>query len=183
MAPDVRIGNETWIAAPQCKADGSAAPRKRVSAFLPFKPASGRVYFVTLDLEVTGGGNDWLALAFCKEAVTGRNIHGGSVGAMGWMLSKHKATRNGTVQTFVGPGARGMRPFDPKPEFEATRSMKIVLDARAPQWQVTWFANRQRVRGPVALPTDARINYLGLGSFGSFCGKMNRFRVTESVHR
>ena len=178
-SPDVRIGEATWIASPHCKADGSHALGRTVSAFLPFKPATGKVYSVTLDLEVTSGGHSWFALAFSRGAVAGGSILSRENGVTGWMLARHNSTRNGAVQTFAGPRTHGKRQFHPKPGLMPERSMRLVLDTRTPRWQVTWFVNGQKAGGPVALPEGTEIKYIGIGSNGNATGVLKKLKVNE----
>jgi len=178
-APDSRIGEATWIASPHCKADGSHTPGRTASAFLPLRPVTGKVYSVTLDLEVTSGGHAWFALSLCKGSAAGGGILAKEVGATGWMLARHNSTRNGAVQTFVGPGTRGKGQFHPQPALKPERRMRLVLDTRAPRWQVTWFINGQKAGRTVALPTDTNIKYIGISSNGQATGVLKNLKVSE----
>ena len=91
-APDIRSGTDggnsaaRWIAFNAFDADGTVGNEVQSScALLPFIPGAGEIYTLSLDVNTTGGGVDWLALGFTQNINTGQAFVG-SINGYDWML-------------------------------------------------------------------------------------------------
>ncbi len=177
QAPDTRPGSETWTASatnPPWKADGSigtfAGGR---NAFLPFVPVDDKVYTLSLDLNLTGGGSgDWFAMGFAQYNVADATFTASSVNGWAYMLHKSPAGTSNHVQTFTGPAGTG---YEGSYDVTGT-ALKVVLDTQPDTWTAEWFLDGSSLRGPTDIsPT---INYVGFGRCGTATGSVDNFELT-----
>ncbi|MDD5708731.1 MAG: hypothetical protein PHR35_22685, partial [Kiritimatiellae bacterium] len=171
------VGTNGWTANPLFKEDGSVTGVDTGSAWLPFTPATGNIYYLSATIDVTSGGGNWITLGFAKTNDTSVpfTYHGyGSV-----LLKGDRGANMGA--TCMGLGAEGGVAFDaPLGEVKFT----IVLDAQAPSsadWTVRFFANDVPVRGPVAFDVEAPIHYVGFSKYLTAAGTIRDFQLVVAV--
>ena len=176
-SPDVvNTGGATWTAAPDWNTyvDGTTAKTTtggaRASAYLPFTPAAGYIYTLSMDLVVdeTYDSNSWLALGFAGSSalaawsVTGndpwfydRNVNQGTPAVpLPASNSLNGVTDAGT--TFTGAGSGVTVPH----------SLSVILDTTAAVWTAEFKLNGSPVASDT-LDTNPTISYAGF-SVGAF---------------
>ncbi len=186
-APDVRPGEETWMASEVFSADGTVltdrASGTTYRAWLPFTPDQGQVYIYSLDVDPrTSGSNDptqWFALGFSNSNATGGNPEFWDAG-IAWII--HRITRdsddNDEIQTFLGPGMVQSANHTNKEEGPVT--LTIVLDTTDTHWTVEWLRNGESIRGPIAYNTNPTITYVGFAKIWAAGGTVDNLELKLS---
>jgi len=138
------------------KADGSIKGSADPVALLPFKPESGKVYTLSIDIVDIQGYKGWLALGFTEANAVNRVFIAQKPN--GWML--HRI--GGGSQTFMGTGtnARDEPAGDTK---SSLANMKVVLNTKPQKWTVTWYVDDIEVRPETAFEKNPTINFVGFG--------------------
>ncbi|MBN2181566.1 MAG: discoidin domain-containing protein [Sedimentisphaerales bacterium] len=185
-APDMRPGEQTWIASSVYNASGIVGRETpngyTYQALLPFSPEAGKVYTLSLDVDPRDSADSttWFALGFTSsgavESAAGNDQFYES--GVGWIL--HRVTRsrseNDEIQTFLGPGEEGSQSHESKEQGFVTLS--VILDARTSRWTVEWFRNGRSIRGPEAFEENPEINYVGFTKFLNTSGAVDNFKLT-----
>ncbi len=183
-APDVRPGSETWasgtndtgVAAVRWKADGSVLASTTggggVSAVLPFAPANGNIYELSVQLNPTSadGSGDWLAMGF-GTATGSLNGSGGA-----WVYKRGDGLFD--TASILGPGVNSLVSHGtPAGSQPSPTDFRIVLDTTAPNWTAEWFINNSSVRS-ATYSTNPTITQVGLMRFESAAGSARNFTLT-----
>ncbi|MCC5842419.1 MAG: PEP-CTERM sorting domain-containing protein [Opitutales bacterium] len=174
-APDVRPGSETWVAAAGGRTtDGSILTftTDRGNAFLPFTPAEGNIYELSVSARTNVTNTAWLALGFMQP---GANIGGGgagnfafnsSAGGYAWALIRG----NGATVTFAGLGGSENQGGDPEGTYASGtfHTIMIRLDTTNPQWSYQAFVNGNAVADAFTYPLGGNpiIGAVGLSTAG-----------------
>jgi len=179
-APDVRPGQETWVAGSAIKQDGSKSTGGTNSAWLPFVPQAGTVYSLSLDVNPDiSTSSDWFAVGFSQGNATG-SFHDGGNNAAAWILNRMDDASASAFQTFMGPVTASGASHNPDPDKVGWINLEVLLDTRAANWTVTWLADGDVLRGPVAYGTNPTINYVGFAGYGNTTGMFDNF-VLQTV--
>jgi hypothetical protein len=171
---------ETWTAsttASQWRADGSISlGGSSRSAFLPFVPASGKVYAYSLDINATNTGGDWLGMGFAKTANTASDFSNAAINAAPWMFEQGFVSPGQVTGTFLGPNTTsGAFPSST----DGTHNFKIVLDTRPALWTATWYEDNSVIRGPTPYTTNPTINHIGISRFATATGSVDNLLLLE----
>ncbi len=169
-APDTRPGSETWTSSDPWKADGSKSGGGNATAYLPFTPESGKTYTLSVDVNTTNTGGDWLAVGFTQNADTSQVFHSTANTAYAWVLRKP----GNALESYLGAGTNG------NGNFTATAgvvSLKIVLDTTTPLWSVEWHTN-DTLRRTASFTANPTINYVSFGAFNSGTGTVDNFTLS-----
>ena len=155
-------GSETWSVSGTWQADGYT-PAWWVHAnyaSLPFVPASGSVYTLSVDLDVDpydaeNYNSDWLAVAFQNSQTEVWNSPAGFL---------FKEPGPGDVQSFLEGAGTAEGSFG-----SGLVNFKMVLDTQPALWEIEYFVGGSSVRGPVAFTTNPTISQIGLHTYW-MCG-------------
>lgn len=168
--PDTRPGTETWLSSANWRADGSKVVTNSGAAFLPFVPASGKIYTLSADVNRTGTGQDWLAIGFAGTANTGNFV---SSTPYTWMLLRGDRGEGG-IQTFLGGGtAQSMNHFGPS----GTVNLKVILDTTTPLWSAQWYANDTPLR-TTSFTTNPTISHVAFGGHSNGVGTVDNLTLS-----
>ena len=183
-APDVRPGSETWasgtadtgIPGVLWKADGSVLASTTggggVSAVLPFSPASGNIYELSVRLNPTrtDGSGDWLALGF--GTVTGSLPGSGAP----WVYKRGDGLFD--TASLLGPGVGGIVSHgSPTGLQPSPTDFRIVLNTTALSWTAEWFIDNTSVR-TATYSTNPTITHVGIFRYESAAGSAGDFQLT-----
>ena len=174
-APTTRPGTETWTSATAFTADGAIANGGNCGAYLPFTPVAGNRYVLSADMNVTGTGQNWIALGFTAANTTTVWYSSPNNGAPWMLLRGDRGTGQG--QDFQGPVTAGAAAFDAPTNVV---NLRILLDTTPTLWTVQWFTNGVSVRGPVAYSSNPTINYVGVGQNGQV-GTVHNLTLTREL--
>jgi hypothetical protein len=180
QAPDTRPGSETWTSHSLWKADGAVGTANAsANSFLPFVPTNGKVYTLSLTVDVTAGGDNWFAFGFTQYNLTNSNFAQTGVNAMPWMLERAGGGANG-LQTYAYGGPNTGNSGGPYTSTDGPKNLKIVLDTRPTLWKVGFY------RGDVLLRTftnaaNPTINYVGVGKILTAGGTIDNFSLVDST--
>ncbi len=185
LAPDVNnytgTGADTWLADTNAlrdwRADGSIDNGGETAdyngfAFLPFKAEAGKVYTLSIDMNVTGAA--WFALGFMSDNITtGGGFYDRSTGdGAPWMLLKGDGAAG---KSFAGPSLEGEGVFASRDGNTAS----ITLDTTGDDWVATFVngsvTNTHTYTG-VNISDD--INYVGFGRHTEALGSVDNFSLT-----
>jgi len=147
--------------------DGNSA-NTAGAALLPFTPASGNVYTLSLgNITVTAGGTDhWIGFGFFNSADVSGFL---STPATPAILSRFNGSKEvwPNAAQFTGYGTSG--------------AAKIVLDTRPANWTVAFYANG--AANPYATyiypGVNPTINFVGLSNTGTTTGNIKDFTLTD----
>jgi hypothetical protein len=184
-APDVRPGEETWLASTVFGADGSVSQSRGASgytyqALLPFVPDDGKVYVLSMDMNpdsYTEDASNWFGLGFIDRDT----IDGGQWWdhAVAWIMQRvNRNYNNDEMETFLGPGVAGSATHQSREAGFVT--LGVILDTTQEQWTVSWMRNGQIIRGPVAYTANPTINYVGFTKVWMIGGAVDNFELKIS---
>ena len=183
--PDTTTGGNTWLADTDVRrdwqADGSidsgadpVAANNNGYAFLPFTPEAGKVYTLSIDLNVTSG--KWFALGFMSDnSTTSGGFYDESTGdGSPWMLLRGNGTAG---KSFAGPGT-GVGEAGTLSSRDGN-TVSIVLDTTGTDWVAT-FNNGTASNSHTYTSTDISddINYVGFGRQTNAIGSVDNFSLT-----
>ncbi|WP_269542001.1 PEP-CTERM sorting domain-containing protein [Cerasicoccus fimbriatus] len=172
--------NANWNADVSWKADGSNALTNDGSAFLPFTPQNGFIYDLSLQVDPTAGGSDWMAIAFTQSANASQRIF--DSGSTAWMLQRADRTGTDPIQTFTGPGTAGGQNYNPDPDLFGFVTLHVQLDTTQPNWRATWYVDEVgAIRTTHTYGTNPTINYIGFGKFNSAIGTVDNLSLTVTA--
>ncbi len=180
-APPIRPSSETWtthegVSLLGWKADGSAsgtASGQKRNAFLPFTPAPGNIYQLSMGLNPTSGS--WFGLGFSE--LDGLTNDFWANNAAPWALLRTGRTGGDPLVTRLGPQLAGPVNHannDPS-RWTGSVDLKIELDTRPALWEVKWFADGALLRTD-SYTANPTINYVGFGS-NEAAGSVNNFQL------
>ena len=181
------VGGLSWTASAQWNADGSKPNTGSGHAFVPFTPAAGNVYTLSLTVNPDTNGpdiSDWFALGFSASNNTSNSFHNGPNNAVGWILNREDDNSASAFQTFLGPSTAGNASHDPAPNLVGPIDLDVILDtnpANPEDWTVEWLADGTSLRGPVALGFVPTINYVGFGAFEDATGTVANFSLADAT--
>ena len=179
--PDTTTGGNKWLADTDplrdWKADGSidnggGSAAYNGYAFLPFTPEAGKVYTLSIDMNVTP--SSWFALGFMS---TNNTTSGGfyleSTGdGSPWMLLRGDGTAG---KSFAGPSTGGGADLPSRDG----NTVSIVLDTTGTDWVAT-FNNGSESNSVTYTGLDISddINYVGFGRQTTATGSVDNFSLT-----
>jgi hypothetical protein len=176
------VGGQTWTASTLWKADGSKSTNGRGHAFVPFTPAAGAVYTLSVIVNPdVSTSSDWLSLGFTASNNTGNAFHDSPNNAAPWILNREDDASTSVFQTFLGPSTGGGANHNPNPDLVGEVKLGIVLDTTAANWTAEWFGGGTSLRGPVVYGTNPTINYVGIGAYNSATGYVREFRLSDAT--
>jgi len=157
----IGAGNGPW------KDDGSVAGWWYDANFasLPFIPASGSVYTLSVDVYPNYSSDDWMAVAFQKQPC----IIWDSTSYASMLIKP-----SGLVQSFLGPGLGGGQDVG---TYSLPVTVAIQLDTRPTLWEFEWFINGSSVRSPEAYSANPDIQVVTVHTFW-MSGTMDNFTLT-----
>ena len=164
-------GDVVWQADPSWKADGSG---KGKNAYIPFVPESGKVYTLTLEVNIQPASRGWLGWGFMKSNPMDKPVLPSSGAPLSWMLLRSNEAQ--PIQTFVGPRTAGKASHPGQP----TRKTGLVLNTTQKDWTVEWLVDGTSIRGPLSLPKSS-IGYIGIGSMGNINANLVSFDLSVST--
>jgi hypothetical protein len=177
--PDTTTGGNTWLADTNAlrdwKADGSIdngadSADNNGYAFLPFTPEAGKVYTLSIDMNMTSGV--WFALGFMStNNTTSAGFYEESTGdGPPWMLLRGGETA--VAKSFAGGGGVDLSSRD-------GNTVSIVLDTTGTDWVAT-FNNGSASNSHTYTATDISddINYVGFGRHTTAVGSVDNFSLT-----
>ena len=177
--PDVRPGNETWIAHSLWKADGSKTANGYANAWLPFTPAPGHIYALSLEANPDAStSSDWFAIGFSNGDET-TDWHTNADQIFGWMLNRENDASGSVIQTFLGPDTTSGASHDLDPDIVGPVELQVLLNTEEALWTVEWFADGQSLRGPVAFGTNPPISHVGFGAWNTATGTVGNFTLAD----
>jgi hypothetical protein len=179
QAPDIRPGSETWTTHSLWKADGAIGVTSAdANCFLPFVPINGKVYTLSLTVDVTSGGDNWFAFGFTPVIQTNQIFSGNAVYAAPWMLERAGGGANGW-QTYAVGGPKLLNSVG-YTSTDGPKNLKIVLDTRPTLWKVGFYRDGELLRTftNAANPT---INYVGVGKILTAGGTIDNFSLVDST--
>lgn len=195
-SPDDRGGTGTadWVAGNEFNADGSVAgpDQNEQGAWLPFTPASGMIYTLSADVDVTSVDGDWISLGFAENNTTGAAFFTlNNPGGYGHIL--YTGTRGATDgQVFPGEGtsadASSEVTFDPADTGAIT--LKVVLDttgATSADWTLEFFQAGNAISGPTTLSAAggdgdlSEIGHVGFTNLNDVTGTIKNFTLTGVI--
>ena len=179
--PDTTTGGNTWLAdidpLRDWKADGSidngaANANRNGYAFLPFTPEAGKVYTLSIDMNVTP--SSWFALGFMSDNdTTSGGFYQESTGdGSPWMLLRGNGTAG---KSYAGPSTGGGANLPSRDG----NTVSIVLDTTGTDWVAT-FKNGSASNSYTYTATDISddINYVGFGRHTTAIGSVDNFSLT-----
>lgn len=177
--PDVRPGDEVWIAgenAQHWKADGSKSQDGQSTAWLPFTPASGLIYALSLDVNPDiSDSNDWFSIGFSETNSTD-GFHTTNT-VYGWMLNRENDASDTVVQTFLGAGTASAANHDFDPDKIGPINLSVVLNTEQDAWTIEWLVDDTTIRGPMAFDVNPTINYAGMAAWNTATGTVDNFSL------
>ena len=149
-APDIGPAGVTWTANEDVLTDGSTANATDIrTMYLPFTPAAGHVYELSVDVHLDpAGGSNWYGLAF-MGASPGTESSIASFGGFPdtdprpGMILRHNGEQVLSRQA-SGDGELAdtrLQTHNVPTPYTGIVTMKLVLDTTAPEWAVTWAVN------------------------------------------
>jgi hypothetical protein len=177
-APDIRPGSETWLAGASYKADGSVVGADNNNVFLPFTPMSGKIYILSLDVNVTAGGDAWFAFGFTAGNNTTANFANFPINAAPWLLERQDATSTDQTYALTGANISGYVFYNQPP---GPKTLKVVLDTRRAQWRAAWYIGNVLLRGAVTYDTNPTITYVGIGKYVNAAGMVDNFKLVDAT--
>ncbi len=182
-APDVRPGAQTWAASALWFADGSKPGNGSGNAWLPFIPAAGNRYNLSLDVNPANeGSTDWFAIGYSASSNTTVTFQTSPNNTVGWMLMRENYAATDVVQTFLGPGTSlAAVNYNINPDKPEWVNLRVALDTRNPAWTVEWFIDGSSIRGPVPFGTNPTINYVGFGGYNNATGFVDNFLFSRDI--
>jgi len=184
LAPDVDnytgTGADTWLADTDplrdWKADGSidnggATADYNGFAFLPFKAEAGKVYTLSIEMNVTGA--EWFGLGFMSNnSTTAGGFYNMSTGAGApWMLLRGDGTAG---VSFAGPVVDGSAVFASRDGNTAS----ITLDTTGVDWVATFVNGSETNTHTYTGNISDDINYVGFGRHLDAVGSVDNFSLT-----
>ncbi len=178
------IGDASWIASP----DGWRLDESTMrlwgtgpgAAFLPFQPEPGKIYRLSVEMDVLSGGSGWAAIGFAKDATTNRPVLG-----HGWMLQRQH-TRLTTHHTAMMPNVAYGGPNESGrviggDECTGHRVRTIFLDTTQPRYRV-WFLVDDSPVGECQLDTCASdIQFVALSVFADTKATFHSFSLLSFI--
>lgn len=176
------VGGQTWTANTLWKADGSKPATGTGSAWVPFTPAPGNVYTLSLTVNPDiSTSDDWFALGFASSNDTTVAFHPTPNNTIAWILNRENDASTSTIQTFLGPTTGGAASHDLIPNIVGPIDLDIVLDTNPANWTVEWFANDMLLRGPVAFASNPNIQFVGFGGLTNATGTVDNFVLADDT--
>ncbi len=178
-APDVRPGDQTWIASSLWKADGSKTANGGANAWLPFAPEAVKFYSLSLEVDPDASSStDWIAIGFSNgNALTTWHTNADQV--FGWMFNREDDASTSVIQTFPGPDTTDGASFDLDPDIVGPLELEVLLNTEEALWTVEWLVNGQSLRGPVPFGANPPISHVGFGAWGTATGTVANFQLTD----
>ena len=179
--PDTTTGGNTWLADTNAlrnwEADGSIdnganSANNNGYAFLPFSPEAGKIYTLSIDMNMTSG--EWFALGFMStNNTTSGGFYNESTGdGSPWMLLRASGAAG---SSFAGPITGSQQDLPSRDGNTAS----IVLDTTGTDWVAT-FKNGSASISHTYTGTDISddINYVGFGRHTTTIGSVDNFSLT-----
>ena len=193
--PDVRPGDETWIASEVYDADGHITTSRAdtgytFQALLPFEPDQGRTYVYSVDVNpnnFTDNRDNWFAIGFINHDTknggewwdTTANDDG-EVGGVAWILHRIYRYGDNQIQTFLGPGTSDDG-TNHRNRNEGVVTLTVILDCTQDLWTVEWYKNGRYLRGPDAYEEEnPEIRYVGITKCWDAGGTIDNFELRAS---
>ncbi len=174
-------GGLTWTAGTQWNADGTKTVSGDSNAFVPFQPAEGRVYTLSMTVNPdVSTSSDWFAVGFSNNTNSTGPWHTSGNTVSGWMLIRENDALANSVRTFETEATSGTTSSDHPSPGDGPIDVQIVLDTRAADWAVQWYADGKLLR-TATFDNNPTINYAGFGAFGTANGSVSNFQITENV--
>lgn len=179
-APDIGAG--TWLSdtdANSWKADGSNAGGDSESAFLAFAPVAGKIYTLTVNMNVDNDEGKWFAMGFAKTYTVDKSHASGSTIGTAWMLYKGADTTapQQEITTFLGGATATTGGVGYNFEDQGDVELKVVLDTTdggtGAAWDVEWFFQGNSIRtaaNSFGATGASGISYVGISAEGSASG-------------
>jgi len=202
-ATSVETGTGTWAAETNWKRNSSGAPvvnqathttDANGNAFLDFTPTIGKLYTLTMDVNITNETDGWVALGFTDETTTGSSFYNLSSASARVLLRGNKGDGSGTSEIRLGSGESGGNYEIATTTAEASDTptfdtLKIELDTRGGGfWTTTWSISEgatgtfQELK-EYTYTSNPTINYVGFGKgYGSghfASAEVQNFSLTE----
>ncbi len=180
----------TWTANSGITTDGLQANVSSVNSGdncgLPFTPEANHVYTVSVTLDCTSSGANWLAMGFSKGITTANcqyyyiDGYDGSSGPYGWA-----AFRNDTSQykngANAGPQFAGGADMSPGTDM-GELNVKELLNTNVTPWTCQFIVNNVSEWGPTALGSGySSIGYISFGTDSSTTGYIKNFQLSVDV--
>jgi len=184
VTPDTTTGGNTWLADTNAlrdwKADGSidnggGTADHNGYAFLPFSPEAGKIYTLSIDMNMTPGNSSWFALGFMStNNTTSGGFYDESTGdGSPWMLLLDDAGAAGIP--FAGPSISGQLALP----FRDGNNVSIVLDTTGNDWVATFKNGTASISHTyTGLDISDDINYVGFGRHTTQLGSVDNFSLT-----
>jgi hypothetical protein len=134
------------------------------NAFLPFTPATGKVYTLSADIQTTGTDSSrYIALGFTNGDdlfnAWDTSISAADRNAVAWW---QKFAVTSSLNTFLGPDTGGgLSVSGGNSGFD---HFSIVLDTTGQHWKVQWYLNGQLKR-TATYATNPTIAFVGMGGY------------------
>ncbi len=146
-APDTSPGSETWTASTNW--DRNSTPDQatntadaNANAFLPFTPDTGKIYTLSMDIDISNSTDNWVAMGFSSNSSTGTAFYALN-DSYSWALLRGNVARSGSeIGTFGKNLANrvdiptGTAEASPANTFD---TLKIELDTTGTFWKTTWY--------------------------------------------
>jgi hypothetical protein len=200
VASDVRPGSEVWTlnnntAFDSWKADGSVvaggatAADGRSSIQLPFTPAAGNLYqlSVTLGPVSSSDNNQWIGTGFSTalnnaDGGSGLWAFGAGINGNPWLIHRTPAT-GGQFTGFAGPATAN--PFGSSYAGSNPLGVRILLDTTAAEWTSSIFVTAANINGGAetqlgstfVYTTNPTINAVGFTKGDLVSGSVDNFKL------
>ncbi|MCW1914010.1 PA14 domain-containing protein [Luteolibacter sp. GHJ8] len=165
---------------------GSKAANGDALALLPFTPAAGKVYTLSLEIDPTNnpGSTDWFSLGFLNQPASNAALYlqssvfpnyGGP-----WMLVRANGNTSGnTVQAFSNGTSN---PQNSNPVISAVGTydtIAVVLDTRGTNWISRYYVNGSQ-RAAHTHTSNPTIQSVGFSGFATAKGNVRNFRLSTN---
>lgn len=174
------------------------------AAYLPFTPAAGHVYRLTVTLNdtSTSGNGRWLAAGFTQNTNTPTTAGArwvdanGGPNAVAWMMHRQQGYSTtptvSTDQSFLGPGTANPTAGSnanitaPVGSLTSPLDVQLTLDTTTPLWGVTWAMKNDANPGDPftvvrtdAFATNPTIGEVGLFALNATQGQFSNFTLED----
>lgn len=150
------------------------------NAYLPFTPVGGNVYTLSVVMNVTSGGANWMAVGFSSTAPTHALNNGLGVWSNNGCVGTDLLTNAGTLYAANGPDLAGIASVGTG--YTGEQALSIVLDttpALPQDWTFAFKVGTATVRTATAFGgTGPNISYVGFGNYAHDSGYVKDFSLT-----
>ena len=189
-SPTTDATGATWTADTAWNADGSVdesgATTGAWNAYLPFTPASGRIYTLSEGINATGNApgasNSWIGLAFLASGALGVPLYATSSGAgtnAAPLVIDYVPNSGAQVATFASPSLTNANATS----YQGTgvQNLQMVLNTGAPDWAVQFRDNGVNLTSFTYTTTNPNptIADVGFGTSNA-SGQVSSFELTSA---